>query len=105
VCNRVLILDRGRVVAEGRPDDLSQPHLSVIARGDREALVKAVQAIDGVSSVESTADGDTIRLTIHATKDVREAVAAAITALGSLRELRPAVAALSDLFARLTEKS
>jgi ABC-2 type transport system ATP-binding protein len=104
VCNRVLILDRGRVVAEGRPSDLSQPHLYAIARGSRDELVASLQKLKGVTSVESQPDGELVRLTIHATGDVREAVAAAIVAVGQLRELRPAGVALADLFARLTEK-
>src|SRR5205823_4530199 len=66
VCGRVIILDRGRVVAEGRLADLARPHLHIVARGDRDALVAALQAIPGVVTVESEAEGELVRLRVTA---------------------------------------
>jgi ABC-2 type transport system ATP-binding protein len=107
VCGRVVILDRGRVVAEGRPDELVQPghHLTVLARGPREELVAALQAIQGVTSVESDSEDDALRLVVTASADVREAVAAAVLRVGQLRELRPADEGLGRVFANLTESA
>jgi gliding motility-associated transport system ATP-binding protein len=102
VCSRVVILDRGRVVAEGRVADLARPHLSILARGDRERLMAALQAIEGVVTVESEAEGELVRLRVTAASDVREAAAAAVVGAGHLREL--ADAGLAEVFARLTEK-
>jgi gliding motility-associated transport system ATP-binding protein len=103
VCGRVVILDRGRVVAEGRPAELARPHLFLIARGPRDPLVAALQAIEGVTTVESQADGELLRLEVTAASDVREAVAAAVVRVGQLRELR-AGSGLAEVFARLTER-
>jgi ABC-2 type transport system ATP-binding protein len=102
VCARVVILDRGRVVGEGRPAELARPHLLIVARGDRDKLSQALQAIEGVITVESEGD-DEIRLRVTAQLDVREAAAAAVVKVGQLRELRSA-AGLAEIFARLTEK-
>jgi hypothetical protein len=78
-------------------------HLLVLARGAREALVAAVSAVAGVVTVESEArEGDTWELRVSAGEDVRERVAAAVVAVGQLRELRPVVVGLAQIFARLT---
>jgi ABC-2 type transport system ATP-binding protein len=103
VCARVVILDRGRVVAEGALKELSRPHLRIVARGNRDQLVAALRAIEGVVTVESDSDGEVVRLRVSAVTDVREAAAAAVVSAGHLREL--ADAGLAEVFARLTEKS
>jgi ABC-2 type transport system ATP-binding protein len=105
VCGRVVILDRGRVVAEGPLASLLRPHLQIVARGERGALVAALQAIEGVVTVESDGDGELTRLRVTANADVREAAAAAVVRVGHLRELSDV--GLAELFARLTspEKS
>jgi ABC-2 type transport system ATP-binding protein len=107
VCGRVVILDRGRVVAEGRPAELSQPghHLIVIARGERETLVAAVSKIPGVITVESEPRDEALELRVSASEDVRERVAATVVATGQLLELRPSAVGLGEVFARLTRRS
>jgi ABC-2 type transport system ATP-binding protein len=101
VCGRVVILDRGRVVAEGAPAELVESRdLVVIARGEREALAAAVRAVEGVTAVESEGT-DVITLRIAASTDVREAVAAAVLGVGALRELRAASLGLGEVFAQL----
>jgi ABC-2 type transport system ATP-binding protein len=104
VCGRVVILDRGRVVAEGRPAELARPGLALVvrARGDKAALTAALTALEGVTTVESDGGEAEWIFRVSATRDVREAVAAAVLSLGHLRELRAAEAGLSEIFARLT---
>ncbi|MGZ3441536.1 MAG: ABC transporter ATP-binding protein, partial [Polyangia bacterium] len=104
VCARVVILDRGRVIAAGRPAELvdAERDLVVVARGERDAILAAARAVDGV--VEVTAEeGDAYR--IKSTRDVREPLARAVVAVAELRELRPAALGLERLFQQLTVKS
>ena len=104
VCSRVVILDRGRVIAEGRPADLvdAERDLSLFARGDREAIVAALRAVDGVVEIV-VQDGDGYR--VKTSRDVREAIARAVVGVGELRELRPAALGLERVFAQLTVKA
>jgi len=105
VCGRVVILDRGRVVTEGRPDELVRGHgrLRVVARGERAPLEAAMRAVDGVSDVALERERDDERVfLVTATGDVREALAQAVLGAGKLRELGPAAQGLDEVFARLT---
>ena len=104
VCARVVILDRGRVIAQGAPADLvdADRDLTLQARGDREAIVAALRAVDGVVEIV-VQDGGTYR--VKTARDVREAIARAVLAVGELRELRPAALGLERLFAQLTVKA
>jgi ABC-2 type transport system ATP-binding protein len=65
VCARVVILDRGRVIAEGTPTELVAPDrdLVIVARGDREPIAAALRAVPGVLSVEidDKSDGEPAR--------------------------------------------
>ncbi len=104
VCARVVILDRGRVIAEGRPADLvdADRDLVLLARGDREAIVAALRAVDGVVEIV-VQDGEAYR--VKTARDVREAVARAVLGVGELRELRPAALGLDRVFATLTGRA
>ena len=104
VCGRVVILDRGRIIAEGRPAELvdAERDLRLVARGEPDAIVAAVRAVDGVVEIV-VQDGDSYR--VKTTRDVREALARAVLAVGELRELRPAALGLERLFAELTVRA
>jgi len=127
VCGRVIILDRGKVVAEGKPAELQRAHdlLRVEARAPRAALLAALRAIDGVTAVEldgphpvagdagatgTGADGEggeheIVRLRVRSARDLREAVAEAVHTVGKLRMLAPSASGLEALFAKLTERA
>ena len=108
VCARVVILDRGRVIAEGRPAELvdAERDLRLVARptgaSGRDAILAAVRAVDGVTEI-SALDGDAFR--IKSARDVREAVARAVLAVAELRELRPSALGLERVFAELTVRA
>jgi ABC-2 type transport system ATP-binding protein len=70
VCTRAVIIDRGRIVADGTPDELltrSRHHNAVtlaIARDQAEAVMARLKTMAGVASVEEqTVDGGLARLT------------------------------------------
>jgi ABC-2 type transport system ATP-binding protein len=103
VCARVVILDRGRIIAEGAPAELVDPDrdLHVVARGERDPIVAAIRAVAGVLSVDGQAD----QYRVRSDRDVREPLARAILAVGELRELRAAAAGLERVFATLTGRA
>ena len=111
VCDRVLIIDRGRIVAEGTPEELRRklagtPTLRVAFSGDVPAAA-ALEALPGVTSVEEVpADGET-RLRVHCAldADLREEVFRLAVERGwVLRELSRETVSLEDVFVRLTHR-
>jgi len=109
VCDRVLIIDRGRIVAEGTPQELrtrlaGRPVLRVAFRGAVDAR-ETLSAIPGVHSVEVAGDSNETRAKVEydPSEDPREAIFHAAVARGFvLRELASDVASLEDVFVRLT---
>jgi gliding motility-associated transport system ATP-binding protein len=109
VCDQVLIIDRGRIVAQGTPDELRR-------RGSGTAVVRATFAgdvparetlsiLDGVRSItESKEEGETrVRLECAEGVDCREAVYhQAVANRWTLRELAGETVTLEDVFVRLT---
>jgi ABC-2 type transport system ATP-binding protein len=99
ICSRVIIINRGRIVAVDRVEDLAAAHNQVrirVARSGPE-LMTALSAIDGVEDVTVRADG---ALAISASGDVRERVAAAAVPFGLLELVRHR--GLEDVFLHLT---
>jgi ABC-2 type transport system ATP-binding protein len=103
VCARVVILDRGRVIAAGTPAELADADrdLHIVARGDRARLAAAIAAVDGVLGIDG--DGDVFR--VRCRDDVRHQLARAIIAVGELYELRATAAGLERVFATLTGRA
>ena len=109
VCDRVLIIDRGRIVAEGKPEELRRklsgsPTIRVVIRG----LVPAkddLERIPGVTATEETAgDGET-RIRVHGSDDselTEEIFRLAVARGWVLRELARESVSLEDGFVRLT---
>jgi len=111
VCDRVLIIDRGRIVAEGTPEELRRklagtPTLRVAFRGDVPAAA-ALEALSGVTSVEDVpAEGET-RLRVHCALDAdlaEDVFRLAVEKGWVLRELSRETVSLEDVFVRLTHR-
>jgi ABC-2 type transport system ATP-binding protein len=109
VCDRVLIIDRGRIVAEGTPRELrarlaGKPVVRAAFRGSVPAG-EAIGAVPGVVSVSVEEDAGETRARIECDtgQDVREVIFALAVSRGwVLRELSVDVATLEDVFVRLT---
>jgi ABC-2 type transport system ATP-binding protein len=111
-CDRVIIINRGRILAVDTPHNLnqrlrqtSQIHLEVI--GPAAAVLQRLQAVPGVLGVElnpSPPDGAT-SLTVSTAKDrdLRTELAACVAAAHwGLLELRPVALSLETIFLSLT---
>ena len=108
ICERVLIIDRGRIVADGTPDGLrsriaGRPTVEIAFRGpaDDEATA-ALEQVDGVVTAIPVGNGR-YRIEHEADADPREAVFRLAVDRGwTLLELTPGKASLEDVFVRLT---
>ena len=102
ICDRVIIITRGRVVAEGAIDDLAATDRRArlrLARPSEDAIA-ALKRVSGVTGVEDAGHG---LYRVSTTSDVREALAAAAVPFGLL-ELG-GDARLEDIYLRYTTGS
>ena len=95
LCDEIVIVDRGRIIARGAPGQLLAEHFndSVLELPVREAARLASIGLGGVTR------GDTVEFQ---TPDVNAAVAALLAHGVSLAQLRIRPRALEDLFIELT---
>jgi len=109
LCDRVIIIDRGRIVAEGSPRDLQDSWigntiLRVELKSGPEEAAEVLGALPGVIAVETTS-GENGRYRLECTKgaDPRQPVfEAAKQRDWILLELAREQASLEDIFVRLT---
>jgi ABC-2 type transport system ATP-binding protein len=105
-CGRVVIINKGRVVAEDTPDNLTHrlrgaASLRVEARGDAAAVEAVLRAVPGVREVR--ASGGAFDVEAEAGGDVRAAVARAVVGAGfDLVGLAQAGMSLEEIFLHLT---
>ena len=105
-CGRVVIINKGRVVAEDSPDNLTHrlrgaATLRVEARGDAAALEAAVRAVPGVLAVRAAAGA--FEVEAEPGRDVRADVARAVVGAGlDLVGLTQAGMSLEEIFLHLT---
>jgi ABC-2 type transport system ATP-binding protein len=113
LCDRVIIIDRGRIVAEGTPQTLrdswqGNPALRAVVEGDPAGVEAALAALPGVvaTAKKGTDDGGTAYLVEHQRgQDLRSAVFGTAVAQGwVLLELARERATLEDIFVRLTTR-
>jgi ABC-2 type transport system ATP-binding protein len=105
LCDRVGIIDRGRIVAEGSPDELKHQVGTdvIVARvdGDAGPLCSVVEALDGVESVE--AHGNELVISASNGSAAISPVAVALsTCEVAVRDLTLRSPTLDDVFLELT---
>ncbi|HXO19011.1 MAG TPA: ATP-binding cassette domain-containing protein [Thermoanaerobaculia bacterium] len=124
LCDRVLIIDRGKIVAQGTPETLRQswvgnPTLRVTLKGAPEGAANLLAGIAGVTAVRpsgaataiaaaaATAPPSETSLVVECSRatDVREGIFRAAVERGwVLLELTAEKASLEDIFVRLTTR-
>ena len=110
VCDRVLIIRKGRFVVCDTPEDLEEKlsaggSLELTAKAAPEAAEAVLDRVAGITG--RTLLGrteDTARFAIHMERDIREALFFAFAEAGlPLLELRPRTASLEEVFLDLTD--
>ena len=106
VCGRVVIINKGRVVAEDTPENLTHrlrgaATLRLEVRGDAAAAAEAVQGLRGVAAVRAA--GSTLEVDPEPGADVRPEVARAVVTRGlDLLSMQQVGMSLEDIFLHLT---
>jgi len=108
ICDRVLIINKGVIVAEDTPENLHSRVLGtervrLRVRGDADGLDGTVKKVKGTRKVTSN-KVDAVEFEFSAGEDVRPQVAQAVVKAGyQLIEMSPVGASLEDIFLELTE--
>ncbi len=111
VCQRVIIIHEGQVVAVDRPDNLSErlrgtERLEVDIRGPSAEVMNALRDLPGVLDIVRVDRADVGSYNIETTgsDDLREAISALVLQRGwGLLRLQPIQMSLEEIFLRLTE--
>ncbi len=109
VCQKVIIVGRGKVLAQGTPEELKNragAGLRVEVRGPSDQVKSALNAISGIEKVDILQAGPVavFHLRGKSNPEVREQIASLISQRGwSLRELRQEGASLEEFFVRITD--
>lgn len=109
-CQRVLIINQGRIVASDTPENLRRlmhggQNLIAEIAGPRDAVTAELKSLPGVLDVSASEDGGWCRVVIGCEKesDLREAVFDRVLRFGwRLRELKAEKKSLEDIFVSLT---
>jgi len=110
VCDRVLIINRGRIVAEDTPANLQAQlagaeRVLVRAAAETAELTRALRKVPGLDAIEPTGEEGLLELSGPPGKDLRPAVARAVVKAGlDLLELRGVGVSLESIFLQLTRE-
>ncbi len=109
VCQRVVIINAGRIVAEDSPERLSarlrrSEKISVTVRTAPPDLADRLRALPGVLSVFEAGEPGAFLIEAELGRDLREEVARFVVGQGlGLLELKTVTMTLEDVFLRLTQ--
>lgn len=107
ICDRVLIINKGKIVAEDTTENLQArligaERVVVRVRGESDELADTIKSVKGVRGVETKDDG-AVEFEFASGKDLRPEVAKEIIKSGyDLLELRPLGMSLEEIFLELT---
>jgi len=109
ICDRVLIINKGKIVAEDTPEKLQSRLLGaervmLKVRGESDDLPSTIEKVKGIPSVEPTAEG-VVEFQFAPGNDIRPQVAKAVIGAGyDLLEMRPLGMSLEEIFLELTSE-
>jgi ABC-2 type transport system ATP-binding protein len=109
VCNRVMIINKGHIVAEDTPERLQSrltgaQRVTLYLGGDADGVEAVVSQVSGVARVVNHQDG-LVEFETLPGQDPRPAVARAIVGAGyDLLEMRQAGMSLEEIFLQLTRE-
>ncbi len=107
ICDRVLIINKGKIVAEDTTENLQArligaERVILRVRGESDDLAATIKKVKGVQGAETKSDG-TVEFEFASGKDVRPEVAKQVINAGyDLLELRPLGMSLEEIFLELT---
>ncbi|MGZ9226648.1 MAG: ABC transporter ATP-binding protein [Anaerolineales bacterium] len=107
ICDRVLIINKGRIVTEDTPENLQarlagSQRVLLRVRGEADELPAKISKLKGVRDVEAKPDGS-VEFEFSAGQDVRPLVAKTVVQAGfDLLEMRPIGLSLEEVFLELT---
>jgi len=112
VCNRVVIINGGQVVAEDTPDNLTKrlrgaERISLDVRGPNDKVQQALRRVPNVLAVEAQSINGHSRYLVDCAvgQDVREDLASTVVGNGwGLLELRSEGMSLEEVFLKLTTR-
>jgi len=112
ICERVLILDKGRLVGEERSDGLARVDAAAPEQGtrtvvlswdgDRASVAEALARVAGVDEVVVTSDGAEVIIAGNPVEIRPKLVESVLQAGGQLQNIQDKGPSLEDLFLRLT---
>ena len=109
LCDRVLIINKGRIVAEDTPANLQASLIGsergmLRVRGEADDLIDEIRKIQGITNVQSKEEG-VLEFQFAPGQDVRANIARATVNAGyDLLEMRPIGMSLEDIFLQLTRE-
>jgi ABC-2 type transport system ATP-binding protein len=109
LCDRVLIINKGQIVAEDTPANLQASLIGsergmLRVRGEADDLIETIRKIKGITSVQPKEDG-VLEFQFAPGQDVRANVARTTVEEGfDLLEMRPIGMSLEDIFLQLTRE-
>jgi ABC-2 type transport system ATP-binding protein len=110
ICDRVLIINKGRIVAEDSPENLQAQlrggdRLTLDLVGDVQAAMRILRDLDGVTSTMKGERDGQIVVTMVAQADPRAAISRVLVEAGfDLLEMRSAGFSLEEVFLQLTRE-